>query len=87
MQGFGRWASGCALLLRGWSAGGAETLRAAWWGASAIVEAARAGAGGGVEGDRVQRVRRADVYSATCWWALLSTSGVYRRLSATCDTG
>ncbi len=50
MQGFGRWASGCALLLRGWSAGGAESLRAAWWGASTIVEAAHAGAGGGVEG-------------------------------------
>ena len=45
----------------------------AWWGASTIVEAARAGAGGGVEGARVQRVRWTDVCSAMCWWALLST--------------
>jgi hypothetical protein len=87
LQGFGRWASGCALLLRVRSAGGAEPLRVAWWGPSAIVEAARAGAGGGVEGARVQRVRRADVCSAMCWWALLSTGGVYRRLRASCDTG
>ena len=60
---------------------------AAWWGASTIVEAARAGAGGGVEGAGVQRMQRTDVCSAMCWWALLSTGGVYRRLSASCDTG
>jgi hypothetical protein len=53
----------------------AEPLCVAWWGPLTIVEAARAGAGGGVEGARV------------CWWALLSTGGVYRRLSASCDTG
>ena len=41
LQGFGRWASGCALLLRVRSAGGAEPLRVAWWGPSTIVEAAR----------------------------------------------
>jgi len=70
LQGFGRWASGCALLLRVRSAGGAEPLCVAWWGPLTIVEAARVGAGGGVEGARV------------CWWALLSTGGVYRRLSA-----
>ena len=82
LQGFSRWASGCTLLLRGWRAGGAESLRAAWWGASTIVEAARAGAGGGVEGAGVQRMQRPDVCSAMCWWALLSTGGVYRRLRA-----
>jgi len=49
LQGFSRWASRCALLLRGWSAGGAESLCAAWWGARAgagagarVLEAARA---------------------------------------------
>ena len=41
---------------------------------------------GGVEGAGVQSVQRADTCSAMCWWALLST-GVYRRLSASCDTG
>ena len=87
LQGFSRWASRCALLLRGWSAGGAESLCAAWWGASTIVEAARAGDGGGVEGAGVQRMQRTDVCSAMCWWALLSTGGVYRRLRASCDTG
>ena len=75
-----------ALLLRVQSAGGAEPLCVAWWGPLTIVEAARAGTGGGVEGARVQRVRRADACSAMCWWALLSTS-VYRLLSASCDTG
>ena len=87
LQGFRRWASGCALLLRGRSAGGAESLRAAGWGASTIVVVTRACAGGGVEGAGVQCVQRADVCSAMCWWALLSTGGVYRRLSASCDTG
>ena len=87
LQVFGWWASGCALLLRVRSAGGAEPLCVAWWGASTVVEAERAGAGGGVEGARVQRVRRAGVCAAMCWWALLSTGGVYRRLSASCDTG
>ena len=29
LQGFGQWASGCALLLRGWNAGEMESLRAA----------------------------------------------------------
>ena len=58
LQGFSRWASRCALLLRGWSAGGAESLRAAWWGASTIVEAKRACAGLGVEGAGVKRVQR-----------------------------
>jgi hypothetical protein len=58
LQGFRRWASGCALLLRGRSAGGAESLRAAWWGASTIVEAKRACAGLGVEGAGVKRVQR-----------------------------
>jgi len=50
-----------------------ESLRAAWWGASTIVEAERTGAGGGVDGAGVQRMQRADVCSAMCWWALLST--------------
>ena len=86
MQGFG-WASGCALLLCVRSEGGAEPLCVVWWGPLTIVEAARAGAGGGVEGARVQRVRRPGVCSAMRWWALLSTGGVYRRLSASCDTG
>ena len=58
LQGFG-WASGCALLLCVRSEGGAEPLCVVWWGPLTIVEAARAGAGGGVEGARVQRVRRA----------------------------
>ena len=58
MQGFG-WASGCELLLCVRSEGGAEPLCVVWWGPLTIVEAARAGAGGGVEGARVQRVRRA----------------------------
>jgi hypothetical protein len=48
-------------LLRVRSAGGAEPLCVAWWGPLTIVGAARAGAGGGVEGARVHRVRRADV--------------------------
>ena len=59
LRGFGRWASGCALLLCVRRAGGAEPLCVVWWGPLTIVEAARAGAGGGVEGARVQRVRRA----------------------------
>ena len=58
LQGFG-WASGCALLLCVRREGGAEPLCVVWWGPLTIVEAARAGAGGGVEGARVQRVRRA----------------------------
>ena len=69
LQGFGRWVSGCALLLCVRRAGGAEPLCVVWWGPLTIVEAARAGAGVGVEG------------------VLLSTGGVYRRLSASCDTG
>ena len=61
--------------------------------ACVVVGAVSARAGGGrgrVEAciaAGVQRMQRADVCSAMCWWALLSTGGVYRRLSASCDTG
>jgi hypothetical protein len=41
---------------------------------------------GGVEGVGVQSVQRTDTCSAMRWWSLLSDC-VYRRLSASCNTG